>query len=865
MTKRNSKEPEESFDPSSAWPVSMTVGSDERIASRLLDALGNLVCLCQGGKITFINPAGLRLLGAEDSNQVVGRSLSDLVHADYRDIVSNSMEHLIEDGTATPLKFVRLDDTVIDVEVGVFPFSESSDSSFMVEARDITERLRAAENIRHREERLRGILDAVAEAVITIDDKNVIRSFNRAAEGIFGYKPREVVGKSAETLIPEFHRGAEESHIVDYLGDVGRNGEATVHHRHGRRKNGSVFPMEIAIAEFRHGLELLFTGIVRDVTEPLRVEEELKRTREELERRVEERTRELSMEVAKRRQFRDKLRTTTKIVESLREAVVVMDSDFNVIDVNPAFTKISGYSPREVMGKPPPFHDSLGGEGSLNASVWKSIIRSGRWQGEFWSKRKNGEKYAEHLSISAITDETDRVIQYTAVINDVTQRKQDEERIQYQANFDTLTGLPNRALFLDRLDQALAATARTDRKLGLVFINLDGFKLINDTLGHDAGDVLLQESSSRLRECVRSGDTVARLGGDEFTVIMPNLGDSRNAVYVAQRVLDKLAEPFDVKNEEVLISGSIGITVFPDDAADVSELLKNADAAMYRAKEQGKANYQFFTADLNEQVRERLILKSGLTRALERGELALHYQPKLDIASGHITGAEALMRWNHHEMGMIRPDQFVPIMEETGQVVEVGAWALRTACLQHKAWLAAGYPSIRVAVNLSARQLRETSFVGVVEEVLKETGIKPEGLELEITESMLMSDADRCVRALNELHEMGLHVAMDDFGTGYSSLSYLKRFPIDTIKIDKSFVNDIATDQDDAEIIKTIISMGHTLNRRIVAEGVETEEQLAILRNYRCDEIQGYLFSRPLDAENATEFIKEKSAGIDRD
>ena len=552
------------------------------------------------------------------------------------------------------------------------------------------------------------------------------------------------------------------------------------------------------------------------------------------------------------------LQVSAKVLDTMREAVVIMDAKFRVTAVNPAFTDITGYTVVDVMGKRPPFHAALKKKGGRYAAMLKALKTHGTWQGEVWSKRKTGDDYAESLTVSAITGGSGKVERYVAVTGDITRHKEDEERIHYQANYDALTGLPNRFLFLDRLGQALANEDRTGTKLGLLFINLDGFKLVNDTLGHAFGDLLLKEASARLDACARATDTVARLGGDEFTIIMPSLKDARHTSRLAQRALDSLARPFELDGHEAYVSASIGITIYPDDATDAGDLLKNAATAMDRAKNEGRANYQSFTSALNEEFRQRLIIRNGLSKALERGEFTLHYQPKVEILSGRITGVEALMRWDSADIGRVPPVQFIPVLEETGQVVEVGEWAIRTACLQHKAWYAAGLPPLCVAVNLSARQLRESSFVSVVGKVLRETGVDAAGLELEITESMLISDSEASVRALGQLHEMGIQLAMDDFGTGYSSLSYLKRFPIDTIKIDRSFVADLATDPDDVEIIKAIITIGHSLNRKVIAEGVETAEQLAILRKYRCDEMQGYLFSRPLPAEEMTEFLKEK-------
>lgn len=555
-----------------------------------------------------------------------------------------------------------------------------------------------------------------------------------------------------------------------------------------------------------------------------------------------------------------RLRLLLEVIRSISMGVVIMDADFRVTSANEAYCRMAHMTEEAMIGNRPPFEDLIKETPEIYADAWRSLYHTGSWDGEFWGQAADGERVALNLAITSIHDENGSLSQYAAIVNDVTQRKLDEERIRYQANFDALTGLPNRSLFIDRLHQSLLAMARANNKLGLMFIDLDGFKLVNDTLGHDKGDELLREAAERIAACTRTGDTVARLGGDEFTVIMPNLHRNHDAPVVAQRILASLNKPFLLGGTESFVSGSIGITLYPDDAADANDLLKNADAAMYRAKDNGKANYQFYTVDMNAEVTERLRVKNGLVKALERGELELFYQPKMTLENGKIEGVEALMRWNSADLGMVPPARFIPVMEETGQVVEVGEWAIRTACLQQREWRDAGLPNVRIAVNLSARQLREMSFVSVLEKVLNETGVEPTNLEVEITESMLMSDTENAVAALQNLHEMGVHLAMDDFGTGYSSLSYLRRFPIDTIKIDRSFVSDITTSPDDAEIIRTIINMGRTLGRKIVAEGVETQEQLSILREYECDQIQGYFLSPPLPAAKLTGFLREQNA-----
>jgi diguanylate cyclase (GGDEF)-like protein/PAS domain S-box-containing protein len=435
---------------------------------------------------------------------------------------------------------------------------------------------------------------------------------------------------------------------------------------------------------------------------------------------------------------------------------------------------------------------------------------------------------------------------YIATFIDVTKRKHDEERIVYQANYDSLTGLPNRALFINRLGHAINAAARGQQRIAVMFVDLDGFKMVNDTLGHDVGDELLSEAARRLLASFRGGDTVARFGGDEFVVLMPVLSALDDIPRAAQRVITALEQPFRPRTYETFVSASIGIAVFPDDGTDVHALLTNADAAMYRAKEMGKGNFQFFTAGLNDRMHERMAIKQGLAKALERGEFELNYQPKFDLESGRITGVEALIRWQSAELGPVIPDKFIPVMEETGMIVAVGEWVVANACRQYKKWSDAGFPELHVAVNLSVRQLRQPNLVQTIGGILRDVGMDPSCLEFEITESTIMKDIEASVAVLRKLREMGVTLAMDDFGTGYSSLSNLKRLPLHTIKIDHSFIDDIATDEDDREITRTIASLGHGLHLRVIAEGVETEEQLALVRESGCDEVQGDLLGKPL-------------------
>ena len=821
----------------------------------LFESSQAMICVLDAeGYVLLVNESAWKLLKHSSALGMVGRPFVHMVHPDYHEVIEAGLDQFVAEKNALPLKFMSADGNIVDVEVR---FSPLGDGQFMLEARDITERTRTARVLQDREHRLRGILETVADAILTINERGKVLSFNKAAENTFGYAAAEVIGHNVSMLVAEPHASNHDQYLANYvetgekkiIGKIAREG-------FGVRKDGSIFPLELAVTELRQGSKHFFTGIVRDITERKHAEDELRRARDELEVRVEERTHELTQEIVERHRAEDNLRLAGEVIESLAEGVAIINPDFRISSVNPAYTEISGYTLDEIIGNFPINHTALTRGGAMFEDMWSGVEEQGRWEGEYWNMRKNGEEYAERLSVTAITNSSGDVQQFSAIVTDITKRKQDEERILYQANYDSLTGLPNRSLFLDRLSQSITSMGRAEKNLGLLFIDLDGFKLVNDTLGHDIGDLLLREMARRLGNCVRTGDTVARLGGDEFTIIMPHLEDHRNAPLVAQRVLDALTDPFLLGGHEAFVSASIGITIFPDDAEDSLQLLKNADAAMYRAKEHGKANFQFFTADMNEEVQVRLGLKTGLAKALEADEFQLLYQPKLDLNTNHVTCAEALMRWESPELGMVSPVTFIPVLEETGLVIEVGAWAIRTACAQHVEWVKQGLPPIKVAVNLSARQLRDTSFVGIVKQALKDHDLPPSALEIEITESMLMSDAPNVVAALEQLHDFGIHISMDDFGTGYSSLSYLKRFPIDTIKIDRSFVSDIDTSPDDAEIIHTIINMGQTLKRKIIAEGVETQAQLDILKSYNCDEIQGYFFSKPLDAETFGTFIK---------
>ena len=440
--------------------------------------------------------------------------------------------------------------------------------------------------------------------------------------------------------------------------------------------------------------------------------------------------------------------------------------------------------------------------------------------------------------------------------HDLEERKRVEQSIRHIAHHDALTGLPNRSLFRDRLTHAMAQADRYHQKLAVMFLDLDRFKAINDTLGHNVGDQLLKIAAERLRSCVRDSDTVARLGGDEFTVIVEDIVEDHDAAAVAQKILDTLSQPFNLYGHEVFISVSVGVTLYPSDDENADNLLRNADSAMYRAKEFGRNNFQFYVAEMNIKARERLRLESSLRRALDRNEFMLYYQPRVSLESGRVIGAEALLRWRHPEMGLVPPSEFIPILDETGMIIPVGDWALREACRQNREWQDRGLPPIRVAVNLSVRQFIQKDLADTIVRALEAANLSAEHLEVEITEDLFLEHNQTNIITLARLKNMGIHISLDDFGTGYSSLSYLKRLPIDTLKIDQSFVRDIG-DPDNKAIASAIIAMASSLRLNVLAEGVETDEQLAFLRAQGCNEIQGFSFSHPLPADEFAQLLRE--------
>ncbi len=551
-------------------------------------------------------------------------------------------------------------------------------------------------------------------------------------------------------------------------------------------------------------------------------------------------------------------RIASEVIDSMSEAVSVTDLDFNFVAVNRAFTRMFGYQETDVLVQPASILNSTQHSQEHYEAMRQSFLASGHWHGELWQKRKNGEEFLSWIEVSEVRDAAGRRTHYVGVTNDITERKRAEQELRYLANYDTLTGLPNRALLGERLAHAVMRARRTSRKVAVLFLDMDRFKHVNDSMGHAIGDRVLKAVGERLRSSVREGATVARLGGDEFTVVLEDIHHSDESEKVAAELLDVFSEPLDLESgQQVVISPSIGISLYPDHAQVPTDLVKYADTAMYQAKEAGRNMYMLYTPAMDAVARQRAGMLGGLRLALERSELSLVYQPMLDLDSGSIVGVEALLRWTSEEFGEVPPGVFIPLAEEAGLIERIGEFVLYQACAQLVVWEKNGLPGIRMSVNLSALQLLRDELTQHLCEVLAEFNLTPQQLELELTESVLMANPELAIHTLDRLHSLGVSIAIDDFGTGYSSLSYLKRLPIDTLKIDRSFVGDITTDPDDEAITKTIISMAHSLDLNVIAEGVETLDQLEYLHEHGCDAIQGHWLSPPLPPEVCFTFIRE--------
>ncbi len=685
--------------------------------------------------------------------------------------------------------------------------------------RDNSERRLYEQSLRESEEKYRRLFENACDLAYGTDLNGVFTAISESLLEVTGYRREELMNTPiTKILTPKNLELAQRMTTAKLAAEK----QVTRYELEITDKDGRQIPLELVTTlSYKNGVPAGVQGIGRDISE--------------------------------RRQFETDLRIAATAFES-QESLVITDADSVILRVNKAFTECTGYSAEEVVGQTPRIFKSGRHDADFYRSVWGSIHRTGTWQGEIWDRRKSGEIYPKWLTISAVKGNDGVVTHYVGSHIDITERKAAEEKIRQLAFHDPLTRLPNRQLLLDRLQHSLVSSARSGRKGALLFLDLDNFKTLNDTLGHAMGDLLLQQASERLTTCIREGDTVARLGGDEFVVMLENLSAqtivaAEQAEAVGGMILASLSQPYQLDSHTFRCTGSIGATIFSGDHQESEELLKQADIAMYEAKKAGRDNLRFFDHKMQDTINARAALEAELHKALESRQFRLHYQIQIH-RSRRALGAEALIRWNHPTRGLLSPADFIPLAEDTGLIMPIGKWVLHTACAQLNAWANDEQTrNLVLAVNISARQFHQPDFVAQVLTAMQRNAINPNLLKLELTESLLLEDIEDTVATMNALKATGVQLSLDDFGTGYSSLQYLKVLPLDQIKIDRSFVRDVASNNNDAAIVQTIIAMAETLDLDVIAEGVETEAQLEFLKLRGCHAYQGYLFGKPVPIE----------------
>ncbi len=765
------------------------------------------------------------------------------IHPDDRQNVINSMNACVEESTRYNIehRVIWPDGTVrwLHQRGGVIRDTDGTPLKMLGVVQDVTSKKLEEMELAEIDTRLRTIIDAAPDAVVLMNSEGILTGWNGQAEKIFGWTREETIGHMLhDMIIPPQYRNAHIQGLKHFLA----SGEGPALNKRieiaGLHRDGHQFAIELAISPVKQKNKYEFCAFIHDITARKETQSLLLRAKEAAERS--------SAELISYIQAIDQ-----------HALVSVADPFGRIIQANDKFCEVSGYSREELLGHDHRIINSGMHSSAFFVEMWATIARGEIWRGEICNRAKNGTLYWVDSAIVPLKDANGQIVRYISVRVNITKRKESEQHIQSLAYYDVLTGLPNRTLLHDRLGQLIAESHRDKQKFALLFIDLDRFKYVNDSMGHAVGDKLLQVVAQRLQECVREVDTVSRISGDEFIVLLRET-DAKGAARVAGKILKVLTTPCDVGTLQIATHASIGISIYPDNADsedEINTLIKHADVAMYRVKAEGRSNFLFFAPEMNFRAHQLFSMENDMRLALERNEFMLHYQPQANLISGMVCGAEALLRWKHPEKGFVAPAEFVPVAEETGQIIPIGEWVLRTACAQLAEWRRQGMSLFPISINLSISQLRQPQLAQMIIAVLEETGLHPNDLELEITEGVMMNEAEASMAFLAQMHELGVQLAIDDFGTGYSSLSYLKKMPLDRLKVDQSFVRDVATDENDAAIVRSIISLGHQFKLQVIAEGVETLEQLDFLRARGCDEIQGYYYSHPLPAEEFAIFI----------
>ncbi|MHB1189176.1 bifunctional diguanylate cyclase/phosphodiesterase [Thiobacillus sp.] len=803
----------------------------QRKLKATLDALPDPVWLKDAdGVYLSCNPGFEWLFGASEA-EIVGKTDYDFVEREQADFFREHDRKAMAAGKPSIneewLTFAgdgkrRLVETIKTPMLG----EDGKTIGVLGIARDITARTEAERALLQSQQQTQQYLNIVGVMLVAIDAEGRVQLVNHKGCEMLGASEADILGKDwIEHFLPERIRKDVRENVIQMM----KGNIAPVEHMENAILTRSGEEREVA----------WHNAVLRDesgrITGVLASGED----------------------ITERKWAESQLSLAAKVFEQSGEAIIITDAQLNIIMVNQAFTAITGYSEADALGQNPRMLASGRHDQAFYRAMWEAISAQGRWQGELWNRRKDGSLYPELLSIIRVLDAKGEVTHYIGISSDITQHKAAQARIQRLAHFDPLTGLPNWVLLNDRVNHDLSAAQRHRTQLVVMFVDLDHFKNVNDTLGHRIGDALLIAVATRLKAAMREIDTVSRQGGDEFVLILPDT-DADGAAHVAGKLLEAVAQPYQIESFELTVTLSIGIALYPGDGEDFEVLSQCADAAMYRAKHDGRNTYRFFTTEMQARSAKNLHMENALRRALERKQLLLHYQPQISLRDGRVVGMEALLRWQHPELGMIPPADFIPLAEESGQILQIGEWVLRSAVRQMKGWMDAGLAPMVIAVNLSAVQFRHPHLPELVTRILDEEKLAPQYLELELTEGVAMEDAPAAIAVMDRLHARGIRMSIDDFGTGYSSLSYLKRFKVYKLKIDQSFVRDISQDPEDRAIVSAIISLASSLGLQTIAEGVETEGQLAFLREQGCSEVQGYYFSKPLPADEFEAFMRTR-------
>lgn len=796
------------------------------LAKDIISNAGVAIYIVHNSQFVYVSELYQKLTGYAEKELIGEYSLKN-IHPDDRDKVRKQAIKCLKKESFEPYeyRYIRKDNEIRYILETVAPIIHKGERATLGSFMDITER-------KIIEEKYRNILENIQEGYFEVDLEGNFTFFNNAVSRVLGYSREELMGMNNRQYTPDKDSARKVFQAYHHVYETGEPLNAVGWHIITKQGAKRYIEGSISLLKDSQGKPIGFRGVTHDVTERKVAEEAL-------------------------RQSEEKYRN---ILENIQEAYFEVDLAGNFIFFNDSLCRITGGTREELMGANyTRFSDPATSKNVFLA--FNKIFKTGEaTEGFDWLIiRKDGSKKYIEASASLNKDASGKPIGFRGVIRDITERKRIEQELNHMATHDALTGLPNRLMFSQLLDHAIQSAQRNKKHLAVFFIDLDRFKIINDSLGHEAGDTLLKEMALRFKQSLRTVDIIGRLGGDEFTILVEDFNDLKQVEFLAKKILNTVMQPIALMGEECRVTASIGISVFPKDGLDEQSLMKNADIAMYFAKSEGKNNFQFYSENIRSMSNERLTIETNLRHAMERNEFYLDYQAKLDLQTRAITGVEALLRWNNPYLGLVAPTQFIPIAEETGMIIPIGRWVIKTACMQNVAWQKQGLPPVCMSVNLSLRQLMYENFAEDVKTILNETRMASELLELEITESTVMHNPKRLVPILSKLKKMGIRMAIDDFGTGYSSLAQIKNFPINTLKVDRSFIRNLPQDTDNKAITEAVIFMGKSLKLKVVAEGVETREQAKFLKDQICDEMQGFYFSKPIGPDGFADLLRENS------